>query len=78
MDDTSKQAFPRPYGDQVGMTIREVFACAAMQGMLSNSEIRRELGLAKLTSTGAIERMIAIGAVAQADALIAELDKSDA
>ena len=47
---------------ETGMTIREAFAMAAMQGILANGNA---------TSTSAA----AVGAVHAADALIAELNK---
>jgi hypothetical protein len=53
-----------------GLSKREMFAMAAMQGLLSNSTIRANIGV-----DGKDNSKIAGGAVAIADALLAELEK---
>ena len=70
-DRGKRPAFARPYSDkyathQDGMTIREVFAKAAMQGLLANSVVYRT------------PEAIWEAAVFHADGVLAELDKPDA
>jgi len=58
------QAFPVPPGGSAGMTVREYFAAAAMQGIL-----------AYLGSPDEFREQVAADAVRCADALVAALNK---
>lgn len=57
-----------------GLTRRELFAAMAMQGLSANHEV--QVALAQID--GNLEEWIAKASVQAADALIAELEKSDA
>jgi hypothetical protein len=58
-----------------GMTIRQYYAGLAMQGICANPDISREIEKAGLTRDQ-VHVAYAAGAVRQADALIAELEKA--
>lgn len=67
MNDTQSYAFPSDpagYQPQQGLTKREEFAKAAMQGMLAN----------QATARGDIAKVVAHEAVEYADALLAKLN----
>lgn len=65
-----------PEGREVfidGLTKREEFSKAAIQGLLANSELREGFMGTKIPSS----QTVATWAIEQADALIAELNKKD-
>jgi len=54
-----------------GLTKREMFAMAAMQGLLANSTVKLNIG-----PTGADNSILSGVSVALADALLAELERT--
>ena len=45
--DTGGPAFPSPYDDDEGMTLRDYFAAKAMQGLLASTTISNGMVIAK-------------------------------
>lgn len=61
-----------------GLTKRELFACAAMQGFCSNHPYLKQLDERAIEAKTCLEKALAAACVSYADALLKELSKEKA
>ena len=69
---------PTPWEDDTkpnGITLRQEFAKAALEGLIANEKIMEGMALAGGKDLSLIARGIALMAVAHSDALLTELEK---